>query len=50
MLINCQFDVAKAAPNTKRYKFACKKLQIIKSHCLNYAFQKIARYTQYENF
>ena len=26
MLINCKFDAAKVASNTKRYTFACKKI------------------------
>ena len=44
MLINCQFDTAKVVSNTKRLNFACNKL------CINYAFQKIARYIELENF
>ena len=32
MLINCRFDAVKVAPNTKRYNFACNKLQNKKPH------------------
>ena len=42
MLINCQLDAAKLAPNTKRYKFACSKLQIIKIHDVQFIhFKKL---------
>ena len=49
MLINCQFDAKKVAPNTKRY-FAENKSQIKKPHSINYAFQKIARYISLKKF
>ena len=51
MLINCQFDAAKIASNTKRYNFAGKKIANDKATlCINMEFQKIARYIELENF
>ena len=32
MLINCQFDAAKVAPNTKRHNFAGNELESIKQN------------------
>ena len=42
MLINCHFDAAKLASNTKKVNFACSKLQIIKPHnALFFHFEKL---------
>ena len=51
MLINCQFDTAKGAPNTKRPNFACKNWKEEKTNCVNIMhFKTNARYIELENF
>ena len=50
MLINCQFDAAKVAPNTKRHNFACNKLESKAKLCKIMHFKKIAEDFEHENF
>ena len=51
MLINCQLDAAKVAPNTERHNFAGKKLESITPYYVYIKnLKKIARYIELENF
>ena len=64
MLTNCQSNSAKKASNTNRHNLASNNMEYHKlsstqtlhvinrkaALCINYAFQKIARYIELENF